>query len=59
MFVLFVLATLVVTSRSHFAAAVVLIAVMLSPAGAFVHAEHPSLFTEWLSAGGACWRSRP
>ncbi|MGD0023849.1 MAG: potassium channel family protein [Xanthobacteraceae bacterium] len=52
MFALFVLATLVVTSRSHFAAGVVLIAVILSPVGAFVHAEHPSLLTEWLSAGG-------
>jgi hypothetical protein len=52
MFVLLVIATLVVTSRSHFAAGVVLVAVVLSPAGAFVHAEHPSLLTEWLSAGG-------
>ncbi len=49
MFILFVLATLVVTSRSRFAAAVVVIAVVLSPAGAFVHAEHPSSFTEWVS----------
>jgi len=49
MFILFVLATLVVTSRSHWAAGVVLIAVLLSPAGAFVHAEHPSPFTEGLS----------
>jgi len=49
MFILFVLATLVVTSRSRFAAAVVVIAVVLSPAGAFVHAEHPSSITEWLS----------
>jgi hypothetical protein len=49
MFILFVLATLVVTSRSRFAAAVVVIAVVLSPAGAFVHAEHPSSFTEWLN----------
>ena len=48
-FILFVLATLVVTSRSHWAAGVVLFAVLLSPAGAFVHAEHPSLLTEWLS----------
>jgi Ion channel len=52
MFVLFVLATLVVTSRSHFAAAVVFVAILLSPAGAFVHAEHPSVLTEWLSASG-------
>jgi hypothetical protein len=49
MFILFVLATLVVTSRSRFAAAVVVIAVLLSPAGAFVHAEHPSSLTEWVS----------
>jgi len=52
MFVLLVIATLIVTSRSHFAAAMVVVAVVLSPAGAFVHAEHPSLLTEWLSAGG-------
>jgi hypothetical protein len=52
MFILFVLATLVVTSRSHLAAGIVLIAVLLSPAGAFVHAENPSVLTEWLSAGG-------
>src|SRR5580658_7698508 len=52
MFILFVLATLVVTSRSHFAAFVVFIAVLLSPAGAFIHAEHPSVLTEWLSASG-------
>jgi hypothetical protein len=52
MFVLFVLATLVVTSRSHVAAGIVVIAVVLSPAGAFVHAEHPSPFTECLSAAG-------
>ena len=49
MFILFVLATLVVTSRSRFAAAVVLLAVVLIPAGALVHAEHPSVLTEWLS----------
>jgi hypothetical protein len=52
MFILLVLATLVVTSRSHFASGVVLIAVVLSPAGAFAYAEHPSPLTEWLSAGG-------
>jgi hypothetical protein len=52
MFVLLVVATLVVTSRSHFAAGLVVVAVVLSPAGAFVHAEHPSLLTAWLSAGG-------
>ena len=49
MFVLFVFATLVVTSRSRWAAGVVAIAVLLSPVGAFVHAEHPSVLTEWLS----------
>lgn len=52
MFVLFALATLVVTSRSPIAAGIVLIAVILSPIGAFAHAEHPTVLTEWLSAGG-------
>jgi hypothetical protein len=52
MFILFVLATLVVTSRSHLAAFVVFIAVLLSPATAFVHAENPTVLTECLSAGG-------
>jgi hypothetical protein len=52
MFILFVLATLVVTSRSRWAAGVVLIAVLLSPVGAFVHAEHPTVFTESLNLGG-------
>jgi hypothetical protein len=52
MFVLLVFAILVVTSRSHLAAIAVLIAVALSPFGALVHAEHPSVLTEWLSAGG-------
>jgi hypothetical protein len=52
MFILFVLATLVVTSRSHFAAGVVLISVVLSPIGTVVHADYPSVLTEWLSAGG-------
>jgi len=52
MFILFVLSTLVVTSRSHFAAAVVLLSLILSSAGIFAHAEYPSVFTEWLSAGG-------
>jgi len=36
-------------TRSHWAAGVVAIAVLLSPAGAFLHAEHPSVATEWLS----------
>jgi hypothetical protein len=52
MFVLLVIATLVVTSRSHVAVWVVLISVLLSPFGVMVHAEHPSVVTEWLSAGG-------
>ena len=52
MFILFVLATLLVTSRSHWAAGVVLIAVLLSPASAFVHAEDPSPFTEGASLAG-------
>jgi hypothetical protein len=52
MFILLVLAILMVTSRSHGAAALVLIAVLLSPAGVFAHAEDPSVLTEWLSAGG-------
>jgi hypothetical protein len=52
MFVLLVIAILVVTLRSNAAAIAVLIAVALSPFGALVHAEHPSLLTEWLSAGG-------
>jgi hypothetical protein len=52
MFILFVLATLLVTSRSHFAALVVLVSVVLSPVGIIVHAEYPSALTEWLSAGG-------
>lgn len=51
MFVLFVLATLVVTSHSHLAAAVVLLAVLLIPVGSFVHAEHPSVLTDWISTG--------
>jgi Ion channel len=51
-FALFVLAILVVTSRSYFVSALVLVAVVLSPAGAFVRADHPSPLTECLSAGG-------
>jgi hypothetical protein len=51
MFVLLVVATLVVTSRSHAPAAIVLIAVVLTPVGAYVHAQHPSTATEWLSQG--------
>lgn len=51
-FILFVFATLVVTSRSRIAAGVVLISVVLSTSGIIVHADYPSVFTEWLSAGG-------
>jgi hypothetical protein len=52
MFVLLVIAILVVTLRSTAAMIAVLVAVALSPFGAFVHAEDPSRLTEWLSAGG-------
>jgi hypothetical protein len=52
MYLLFVLATLVVTSRSRVAAGLVLISVILSTIGTIVHADYPSVFTEWLSAGG-------
>lgn len=52
MFALFVLATLVVTSRSHLAAAIVAVSVVISIIGIIIHAEYPSIFTEWLSAGG-------
>jgi len=52
MFILFVLSTLIVTSRSHFAAAIVFVSFILSSAGIIAHAEYPSVFTEWLSAGG-------
>ena len=52
MFVLLVLAILVVTWHSHVAAIAVLIAVCLSPIGTFVHEEHPTVLTDWLSAGG-------
>lgn len=52
MFILFVLATLVVTSRSHAAAALVLVAVVASTVGVILHVDYPSILTEWLSAGG-------
>jgi hypothetical protein len=52
MFVLLVIAVLVVTSRSYFVSALVVVAVVLTPFGAFVRADDPSLFTELLSAGG-------
>jgi hypothetical protein len=51
-YVLFVLATLVVTSRSHLAASLVLLSVILSTIGIIIHIDYPSVFTEWLSAGG-------
>ena len=51
-FAVFVLAILVVTSRSYAVSALVLIAVVLSPAGAFVRADYLSPFTECLSAAG-------
>jgi hypothetical protein len=51
-YMLFVLATLVVTSRSHLAAGIVLISVILSTVGIIIHSDYPSVFTEWLSAGG-------
>jgi hypothetical protein len=50
--VLWVLGVLVVTLRSHWAAIVVLFAVALSPFGILVHANDPTLLTEWLSAIG-------
>jgi hypothetical protein len=52
LYVLFVLATLVVTSRSHLAASLVLLSVILSTVGIIIHTDYPSIFTEWLSAGG-------
>jgi hypothetical protein len=52
MFVLLVIAILVVTWQSHFAACVVFVSVLLSPFGSFVRAEHPSVLTDWLSTGG-------
>jgi hypothetical protein len=51
-YMLFVLATLVVTSRSHLAAGLVLVSVILSTIGIIVHTDYPSVFTDWLSAGG-------
>jgi hypothetical protein len=51
-YMLFVLATLVVTSRSHLAAGLVFISVILSTIGIVIHTDYPSVLTEWLSAGG-------
>jgi hypothetical protein len=52
MFVLFVVMTLIVTSRSRVAVIVVLFSAALSPLGVFIEAMHPSIFTEWIGAGG-------
>lgn len=52
MFVVFVVATLVVTSHSHVATALVIVAVILSPVGGFIYAEDPSLLTQCVSASG-------
>src|SRR5277367_4023739 len=51
-FLLLVTATLVVTSRSHWVTGIVVISVAMSPFGSFVHAEHPSLLTDWVSVSG-------
>ena len=51
-FVLFVVATLIVTSRSHWAAGIVLVSAVLSAVGVILHIDYPSILTEWLSAGG-------
>jgi hypothetical protein len=51
MFILFVAATLMVTSRSRWAAALVAVAVVLTPLSALIHAAHPSIVTDWISAG--------
>lgn len=50
--ILFVLATLVVTSRSHWAAGIILVSAVLSAVGVTIHVDYPSVLTEWLSAGG-------
>jgi hypothetical protein len=52
MFVLLVIATLVVTSRSDLAVAIVIISLVLSQIGAFIHRVHPSVLTDWLGFGG-------
>jgi hypothetical protein len=52
MFALLVVATLVVTSRSRFAAFLVFIAVLVSPAASFFHARNPTVLTDWVSTGG-------
>jgi hypothetical protein len=52
LFILLVLATLVVTSRSRVAAAIVLVSVLLVPAGALLQRKDPSVLTDWLGTGG-------
>jgi len=51
-FILFVLATIVVTSRSHLAAAIVIVSAILSAVAVVLHADFPSVLTQWLSTGG-------
>jgi Ion channel len=51
-FVLYVLATLVVTSRSHLAAGIIVASAILSVVGVALHVNYPSVLTEWISAGG-------
>jgi hypothetical protein len=52
LFVVLVIAILVVTSRSYYVSALVIVAVVLTPFGAFVQADHPSFLTECVSVGG-------
>jgi hypothetical protein len=52
MFVLLVAAVLVVTSRSYWISALVVIAVVLTPFGTIVQADDPSSVPEWLSTSG-------
>ncbi len=52
MFVLLVISILAVTSRSYYVSTLVVVAVILSPADAFVRADHPLMLTELLNAGG-------
>ena len=52
MFIILVLTILVATWHSRIAAAVVLVAIVLSSVGTLLWREHPSPLTEWLSAGG-------
>jgi Ion channel len=52
MFALLVIATLVVTLHSPFAAIAVLISAGLSPVASFYDAKDPSVLMDWLSTGG-------